>query len=192
MYTKDQIEKLGNTLIYLCNKMSDLSKTHLLKLIFIIEESSIKNNGIPFFDLTFNVWKLGPVSVDLFAELSGQQNLLKGYVDKEIRNTHTYFISTKEFSDDQFSDNDMLLLDGIIKRFLHCSTRDLIAHTHKVGSPWFKAANKRGIYEKLERGEITTTPFEIEFDDFVENDTAKFERYNFHKEFLNYSKLLKA
>ena len=54
IYTKNQIDKLGNTLIYLCGKLERASKTHLLKLVFIIEEISIKKFGIPFFDLRFD------------------------------------------------------------------------------------------------------------------------------------------
>src|ERR1700722_15526779 len=94
IYTRNQIEKLGNALIFLCEKMISVgeavSKTHLLKLVFIIEEISVKTYGIPFFDLRFDVWKLGPVSKDLFVELSEEPALLADFIYREVRNNNTY------------------------------------------------------------------------------------------------------
>ena len=115
-YSKSQLDKLGNTLIYLCNHIKPISKTHILKLVFIIEEFSIKKFGIPFFDLRFDVWKLGPVSRDLFVELSGTPVLLSEFIARDDNNNE--IIALKEFSDDEFSDNDIAFLNEILYRFL--------------------------------------------------------------------------
>ena len=80
LYTQNQLDKLGNTLIFLCKNLEKATKTHLLKLVFIIEEISIMKFGVPFFDLRFDVWKLGPVSKDLFVELTDELNLLEPYI----------------------------------------------------------------------------------------------------------------
>ena len=43
-----QVEKIGNTVVYLSQKIPTLKKTKLLKLLYILDEISIKKTGIPF------------------------------------------------------------------------------------------------------------------------------------------------
>ncbi len=190
IYTKNQIDKLGNTLIFLCEKMVPISKTHLLKLVFIIEDISIKKFGIPFFDLRFDVWKLGPVSKDLFVEFSGEPTLLADYLFKETRNDNSFIIPKKKFSDDEFNDNEIALLNEISQRFSYCSAQELVNFTHRKGSPWYNTAVKHGILELLETGKITTTDIEIKLYEFIDDD-RKLAIYENHKEFLSVSKSLK-
>jgi uncharacterized phage-associated protein len=195
-YTQNQIDKLGNTLIFLCNKMQEAgektSKTHLLKLIFIIEEISVKKYGIPFFDLRFDVWKLGPVSKDLYVELSGEPNLLADFIYRETENDNTYIIPKKEFSDDEFSDLELKLLEEISERFLYCTATELINVTHRKNSPWYNTALKNGILNKLEEGKITTTDIEINLEETIQEDQRKVSLYRNHRDFLSLSKSLKS
>ena len=44
-FNKDQIDKIGNTIIFLSKNMGDLNKTKILKLLFLLEEASIKKYG---------------------------------------------------------------------------------------------------------------------------------------------------
>lgn len=192
VYTTNQIAKLGNALIFLCEKMKTVSKTHLLKLIFIIEEISIKKYGIPFFDLRFDVWKLGPVSKDLFVELSEEPDLLADFIGKEIKDGYSYIVPKKEFSDDEFTDNEIALLNQITDRFLYCTAKELINFTHRQDSPWYKTAMKYGVLELLENGKMTTTDIEIKLYETIEDDKDKLALYNSYKNFLNQSKSLKS
>jgi hypothetical protein len=43
-YTKEVIDKLGNAMVYMARKVPGLSKTKLLKLIYLLEEVSVKRN----------------------------------------------------------------------------------------------------------------------------------------------------
>ncbi|MEO8108784.1 MAG: hypothetical protein ABI594_02075 [Ginsengibacter sp.] len=54
---KYQLDKLGDTLIYLSNNVGDFAKTKILKLLFLLEEKSIRDFGVPFFGFDFKVWK---------------------------------------------------------------------------------------------------------------------------------------
>lgn len=47
-FTRDQVDKIGNTIIYLSTKIPDLNKTKILKILFLLEEASIKKYGYPF------------------------------------------------------------------------------------------------------------------------------------------------
>ena len=54
------MQKIGNALVYLSSHISDLSKTKLLKLVYLLDEVSIRKSGVPIFNLTYKVWKFGP------------------------------------------------------------------------------------------------------------------------------------
>lgn len=191
-YTKNQIDKLGNTLIFLCERMKPMSKTHLLKLVFIIEEISIKKYGIPFLNLKFDLWKLGPVSKDLFVELSDEPTLLADYITKENENGNLYIIPKREFCDDEFSDVEMDLLNEITERFKYCTAKELINFTHRSHSPWYKTAVQHGMLDLLESGKVTTTDIEIELSETIEDDEQKLAFYKNYKDFVTLSKSLKS
>jgi uncharacterized phage-associated protein len=192
IYTKNQIEKLGNTLIFLAQRLEKPSKTHLLKLVFIIEEISIKKFGVPFFGLRFDLWKLGPVSKDLYVELTGELNLLEPYISREDGNSSTIVRPKKDFSDDEFSDNELRLLGDITERFKYCTANELINFTHKKDTPWYNTAQKHGILDALESGKINTTDIEIDLAETIAEDELKTALYNSHKDFLAQSKSLKS
>ncbi len=192
VYTKNQIEKLGNTLIFLAERLEKPSKTHLLKLIFIIEEISIKKFGIPFFNLRFDVWKLGPVSKDLYVELTGELNLLEPYIIREDGNDSTLVRSKKDFSDDEFNDNELHLLSEITERFKYCTANELINFTHKKDTPWYNTALKHGVLEVLESGKLNVTNIEINLAEVIAEDEIKTALYNSHKDFLAQSSSLKS
>ena len=195
IYTKNDLDKLGNALIFLCQKLSpftEVSKTHLLKLIFIIEETSVMRFGIPFFNLRFDVWKLGPVSKDLFVELSDEPTLLADYIRKDETEKGRFTICPqRDFSDDEFSDQEIGLMEEVAERFKYCTAKELINFTHRKNSPWYLTAQKHGVVEALEAGQMNTTNIEIDLSDFISEDEQKLSLYHTHKEFLSQSKSLK-
>jgi len=196
VYTKNQIAKLGNTIIFLCNHIQPLTKIQLLKLIFFIEVESIKTYGIPFFDLRFDVWKIGPISKDLFVELSDEPNLLSAYIVKECKGNETYFIPKQAFSDDEFSDNEFhLLVNNCIKfRYIIDAGRlEEILENYTCGknSIWYITALRNGVLELLESGKITTTDISIDMSEIIIDNESKLSIYLSHKEFLEQSRSLK-
>jgi uncharacterized phage-associated protein len=192
IYTQNQIEKLGNAIIYLCNNLEKATKTHILKLIYIIEEISIRELGIPFFDLDFYVWQLGPVNQDLFVELTENPILLNQYISTETDGKTIMVKPKKDFSDDEFSDTEILLLQEILDRFKYCTAKELVFHTHKKDSPWYNAALKNGVLDALENSQLTTTSHQIDLSEIIKNNPQKLNFYNSHKEFIQQSKSLKS
>lgn len=84
-FSLSEIDKIGNAIVFLAERIKPLSKTKLLKLIYLIEEYSVRTYGLPFFNLDFTVWKLGPVSRDIFVDLSSDEPiLLSKYIRKNI------------------------------------------------------------------------------------------------------------
>lgn len=182
-YTKEQLDKIGNTLIYLSQKINYLSKTKALKLLYLLDEISIKNSGIPFLNLNYNVWKFGPVDRDIYIELSSQPNLLKKYIERRVDGDNTYLVPKQEFNDDEFSDLDIELLDMIITRFSEKTSRELVEFTHKKGSPWYQLAREHNLLEKLENEEINSTELEIDLGQLIAHDARKKQIFEDYKEY---------
>src|SRR4030066_2504197 len=85
-YSSEKREKLANTIIFFAEKIPVLSKTKLLKLLYLLEEEYVKEYNIPFLDIDYEVWQAGPVNREVFIELSDDGPIiLTGY----IKNTCT-------------------------------------------------------------------------------------------------------
>ena len=175
--THQQVQKIGNTIIYLADNVGELSKTKILKLLFLLEESSVKRFGYPFFGLNFQIWKLGPVLKEVYIDLSEDNpNLLRDFIEKDAYDNKLYKAKGK-FNDDQFSDNDIYLLEKIKDFARHKTAKNLINHTHQENSLWRKSAIKNGILQELESEEVNSTEHVIDFSLLFENDEVLKERY---------------
>jgi uncharacterized phage-associated protein len=192
-YTQDQINKIGNTIIYLASHVSDLTKTKILKILFLLEEAAIKKTGVPFIGLDFQLWKLGPVAKDIFIDLSVDESpvLLGEFIERD-GNNNKVFKAKQEFNDDEFSNNDIQLLDVIIKYVKDKPANYLIRHTHSPNSLWRKSAVKYGILELLENEMVTSTEFEVDFSLLFNNTSYLSERFEDSKENLELVKTLKG
>ncbi len=172
--SESQIDKLGNTLIYLIENLSDVSKTKLLKLVYILDEVSIRKSGIPFLNLGYKVWQFGPVSEELFIELSDPPILLSNYIEK---NGDGNFSAVQQFNDDEFSDNDIELLDEVIEKFGSRTATELVDYTHRKNTPWYITAEKTGVLPLLENRQVTNTEILVEMETLVASDEKKSELY---------------
>lgn len=176
-FNESQLEKIGYTIVYLSSKIPNLSKTKLLKLLYILDEMSIKKGGIPFLNLTYKLWKLGPVSEELFVDLSSKTKLLKGYIEKRMDDEKTYIKPKTPFVDDEFSDNDMDLMDYVIEKYGSKTANNLISYTHRANSPWYNTAVKNNVLELLEKELINKTDFTIDMSQLISHDERKKEIY---------------
>ena len=186
-YTQDQINKIGNTIVYLADKIQPLSKTKLLKLLYLLEETSIKKYGLPFLNIRFDVWQFGPVNRDIYVELTSETVLLSKFLT--IKNSS---IKPKtKFEDDEFSDADLNLLDLIIESYSQLNASELVKLTHRKHSPWYITAKKHNVLDYFENGLMTTTDIEIDFSEVLNEDQNKRNFYIEHKEYLSQSSALK-
>jgi uncharacterized phage-associated protein len=189
--TKYQIDKIGNSIIYLGDNVSELSKTKLLKLLFLLEEQSIKQYGTPFFGIDFKIWQFGPVSQPIFDGLTDiESKYLNEYIQK---NKFDEYVGVKEFVDDEFSNNDFAILKEVVNFARHKTAEDLVKHTHSKDSLWRRGAIKNNVYEKFLKKELTYTNFNIDFTLLFENDPDGYliEKYNSAIENLEFSKKFK-
>lgn len=185
MPTSSQIEKLGNTLIYLANGVSELNKTKILKLLFLIEEESIKKHGYPFFGFNFELWQFGPVLKEVHAELSNPELYVLGKYIKRAKWDDSMYEAVKEFNDDEFSDWDIEILESIVLFAKNKIAKDFVAITHADDSLWTQTAKKYGVLDDLEQRKIATTDHLIDFTLLFKGDEAMLQRYKIALENLN-------
>jgi uncharacterized phage-associated protein len=176
-YTQDEISKIGNAIIYFSDKIPKLSKTKLLKLLYILDEISIKRSGIPALNLKFKTWKFGPVSEDIFIELSSEASFLKNYIRKVFEGEHIYIEPGAAFDDSEFTQNDIDLMDFVIEEFGNKTAKELVDYTHRKNSPWYNSAQKNSVLEMLTNEEINNTQFVVDMSDLIKHDERKLSLY---------------
>lgn len=174
-FSDSQLEKIGYTIVYLSRKIPNLSKTKLLKLLYILDEKSISNSGIPFLNLTYKVWKFGPVSEEIYIDLSSDTEM--GRLSRFISKDRGYIVPKIEFNDDEFSQNDIKLLETIVADYREVTAKELISYTHRRGGLWYETAQDKGVLSLLENQEINNTEIVIDMGRLVEDDAVKSEIY---------------
>jgi len=199
MFRVIQNNKIGNILIYLSEQIRekysiDLYLTKTLKLLYLIDETSVKETGTPVTWLEYKVWENGPVAKDIHAELK--------YGDKLYHNNSTIsldsFVKTKfikkngeyqckifplkPFDDSYFSDYEIELLDRIILNYGSLPSNKLINILHKENTLWNKEKNNHRLEFSLQN---KTSDFSINFIDLIKDDPYKQEIYKSSYDSIN-------
>lgn len=178
-FSDEQLDKIGNTIIYLLNKISNMPKTKLLKLLYILDEEAMKRSGMPFLNLSYKVWHLGPVAEEIFNDLSSDEiTLLSKYISiKERAAKATYYNAEKEFCSDEFSKSDIKFLDEIIKDFGSFSAEELVKYTHREGTIWHRITENEGLAEVFNKKKRLSTEFDIDLTELIKGDKRKEAMY---------------
>ncbi|MDE6515363.1 MAG: SocA family protein [Bacteroidales bacterium] len=158
-------EKIGNAMIYIANRLQGVSKTKLLKLLYLMEERMVEKYHVPFLALPYEIWRLGPVQKELFAELSDQplflfKEYIEPYYDKD---DNKYFRALKPFDDDEFSDCELMVMDEVMKEYGGKTARQLIDILHQPGTLWHKGAVAHNVLASFNKGTCNSTDIKIDF-----------------------------
>lgn len=162
-FSNESKEKLGNTIIYIAKHTKKLSKTKLLKLLFLMEERMTKQYHVPFLAIPYEVWSMGPVAKDVFIDLSDGPYLLKDYVSTETQDGCTYIKASKEFNDDEFSECEIQMMDDVLKHYGEMNAKQLVEETHKVGSLWRNKAIENDLLKSFKDGTANNSDVIIDF-----------------------------
>lgn len=189
--TAEQIDKLGNTLIYLRQKIGFLSKTKALKLLYFIEETAVKKFGHQILDLDFEVWKHGPVDRTLFEEFSNDDvHLLSQHISVvPFGDNKRKIEAVSDFNDDEFSDDDLRLIDEIIEGYGNKTAGQLSDLTHQKGSPWeSRASKKHKIFWLIN----DSSNEKIDFSELIPKDDIKNILFEGHNDFRTFNSGIKG
>ena len=152
-FSKTSRQKLGNTVLYIAQHAKYPYKTEILKLLYLMEELSVRQYNTPFLGIPFSVWRLGPVSVDVFEELSDGPVILGDFITLQFngQGLRVTPVADREFNDDEFSDNDITVMEKVMKKYGDMDSEALIALTHKEGSLWYETAKEHGLLQDFEQ-----------------------------------------
>lgn len=159
-YTK---QKLGNTIVYIARKKSNLSKTQLLILLYLMEERMALKYHIPFIGIPFEVWQIGPVAKDVFVDLSDSPYLLKNFVKTDFKDGGIFIEAIADFDDNEFSECEIEMMDEILAKYGNMTASDLVSETHKEGTLWYRTAVRTGLLEAFNKYECNNSDQQIDF-----------------------------
>lgn len=182
-FSESNKDKLGNALIYMAERVQNLSKTKALKLLYLMEERMVLKYHVPFLGIPYEVWQAGPVAKDVFIDLSDGPYLLKDYVKTEMHHTGTYIVSVKPFDDDEFSDCEIEMMDDVLHKYGKMTASELVEETHKKGTLWYLEASQSGLLEAFRNHECNNSDLCIDFTKAMTPCAAEFyrESLDFHQ-----------
>jgi uncharacterized phage-associated protein len=161
------LDKIGNLIVYLVDEIKKKHRqntylTKLLKLLYIIDETSVKDTGAPVTGLDYRVWKMGPVAYEVYKDfVSDEPNMFASFAEgkkstSKIRNNEIIKIETiNRFDDSEFSDYEIELIDKIVDRFGHYDGEALINLLHEKGSLWDKVVEENQLVPIFEKQNTT-------------------------------------
>lgn len=182
-FSESTKEKLGNALIYVAERVQDLSKTKALKLLYLMEERMVLRYHVPFLGIPFEVWQAGPVAKDVFIDLSDGPYLLKDYIKAEFKHGGTYFSANRPFCDDEFSECELDMMNTILDKYGMMTAAELVNETHKKGTLWYQEASQNGLLEAFQNHECNNSDLKIDFTKAMPPCAAEFyqESLNEHQ-----------
>ena len=168
-FSSDTKARLGNTLIFIAKNASHPSKTSALKLLYIMEETMVIKYGCPFLGLPFELWGMGPVQKDVYAEISDGGSIIKDYINivPGVNDVGVNIVAKKDFDEDEFSDLELSVMREVMKAFGKSSAEQLIKYLHREDSLWYKTAKASGMLEAFENGLSTTSDIRMELGELL-------------------------
>ena len=183
MFRKINNDKIGNVLNYFASEIEFLSMTKTLKLLYILDETSIKETGTPVTWLDYKVWEKGPVAIDVYNEITKQEtfnyqgqelSLLQGItLDKKFntdRKSEEIFLKPKgNFDQSVFNRYELNLLETVVFKYGNWNASQLIDFLHKEDSLWHKMVSKHDLknhFKKISK----ITNHSIEFNDLLKDN----------------------
>lgn len=158
MFRSQLNDKIGNLLNYLSSKIPNLSLTKLLKLLYLIDETSYTRSGTSITWLEYKVWEMGPVAEELYNELKFDQSLMQNghpinfesfiTTEKKTNEQGVTFITIHpkgEYQLNQFSEFEMELIDNVIDRFGSLTASKLINLLHEENTLWHQYVQEHNL-----------------------------------------------
>lgn len=156
-FSESNRQKLGNAVVFITQRARYPYKTEILKLLYLMEERMVQKAHIPFLGIPFNAWRMGPVSVDVFEELSDGPVLLADFIALEFNGQGIKVTAKRDFCDDEFSDYELSMMDDVMHEYGMMNSEQLIAETHKEGSLWRQTAAEAGLLRDFEMKRASTS-----------------------------------
>lgn len=166
--------RLGNAVMYVAAHAKYPYKTEVLKLLFLMEERMVQKYHVPMLAVPFCAWRMGPVSVDVFEELSDGPVLLADYVTLQFNGQGINVTPSREFDEDEFSDAELEVMFEVMEKYGDMNSEQLIELTHREGSLWRETVKECGLLEDFEQRRANSSPVVIDMARFLSPADRKY------------------
>jgi hypothetical protein len=175
--------KLVNIIAYIIKlEQKKLYLTRLLKILYVIDENSVKKIGSPVTNLTYKVAEKGPLADHLWYCIQNNPELFGEYFDVKFNDsTASYSLTSKNAPDlDVLSDYEDNLIKETVKKYKGKDTEDIIEELHAEGTLWAKIKKKHNLnFDNPESSSISK--YKIDFHELIKNDDFRMDAYqNYH------------
>lgn len=195
-------DKIGTVVRHFAAQIPHLSLTRLLKLLYITDETAMRETGAPITWLEYQVWKYGPVPAEIYQEVKRGVKLTIGkhlisldeYIQIKTQESpkrpgqeEIFFAAKGEDNLSKLSTYEVELLKRVIQQFGNMNAAELVDYLHKEGSLWHKAVQEHKLDTKFELFQNTSNCI-IDFSDLIGDDElmkmaaqSAFESLTFHE-----------
>ena len=156
-FSESNRQKLGNTVVYIAQHARYPYKTEILKLLYLMEERMVQKAHVPFLGIPYNAWRMGPVSIDVFEELSDGPVLLADFISIEFNGQGVKVAPKQDFCDDEFSNYEIQIMEDVMREYGSMNSDQLIEETHKVGSLWRQTVEEAGLLKDFQMKRASTS-----------------------------------
>lgn len=180
-------ELIGNLIILLAQKCKPLYHTKLIKMLYLIDEEAIRDNGVPITWLDYKVWQYGPVDPCIFDIRSNFEDYISVKTTTSLNGDNCTVISPKkEFGGDEFSDYELEIINKVIDKYKNSTASQLVELTHRAGSPW-DIAKKQNC---LDFSIANISNVSIDMSQLVKDDEEKYANYKEASENMGFAAVL--
>jgi uncharacterized phage-associated protein len=166
-------DKVGNFLVYFCQG-KEIPLSAALKLLYLLDETSVRESGVPITFLDYYVYERGPVAHDVYYIAKIEEKKiplddtikLSSFIEvskmPETENSKSHYIikPKKKFDELECSEYELEILEKVVKKYGDKSANRLSKLTHEKNSLWDKAriANNLDEYFKLNNCKHSDVP----------------------------------
>lgn len=141
--------KVGALLAYLSFLMPNIQLRKLIKLVYLVDEESVRQRAIPLTWLDYYAWEKGPVAPEVYAIKDGALNkyvtCLKGEDEKWHVNSvkqAPYLIDKDMLCMSQWEQN---LVNAVIEKYKDMDADELTNETHLDDTLWSQVVKENSI-----------------------------------------------
>lgn len=177
-------DKAFNVLIYYAERLNSLYLNKALLLLYIADETAVKQSGVPVTWMTYKAWRFGPIQEALYKQIRYAGDCKKLGL-KNSQNDYVFTLTTdsgahkgiiikpkKSFDDSQFSDYDIDILDATIEKFGLFTTEQLSDQLRQDGTLWHKVVKEHHLQKQFDQ-KNNRSDYIIEFTDLLDTDFKK-------------------
>lgn len=168
--------KIGSLLGYISTKIPEITLRKLIKLVFLIDEESVKTRGLSVTWLDYYAWEKGPVAPCIY-NIKNSGGLFANYVDVHKNTADKIVVSPKQLNNEYgqaFSKNELKLIDSVLLKYGHLNADELTEITHSTDGLWYKAKNSNNIDFTAQGGRSDVM---IDLSHWIADDLEKLDVY---------------